>query len=506
MKYVFKTRPYAHQVRALKFAIRRFKAGKPGVALFLEPRTGKTKTTIDTLGCLHSLYGLRKVLIVAPNRVLGTWIHEIHTHSPLNIQIIVWDKDARQHDIPPMPGAYDMQVVLINYDAFGTPGRKTRSGARSRANGRFKHRARIQKWVGRGPAACVLDESHKIKAPQGKVSNLVVSMRGLFAFRFLLTGTPVTKAKRAYDMYMQSKFIDDLPPWGLTVDEFKNHTGMWTAKNGFPQWLRPDERGMADLQRHVHRVGIVVRREDCFDLPPREHRIIHTPLSRAAARHYDEMAEEFVTQLENGEIAEASIPLVVTLRLLQITSGFVGVQKRARHPRTGEPILVTVPRRISDEKQQALNAIVSEEVAERDEKIVVAGRFKPDLRAIGQTMDHYKIPFWEIRGGIHREVTDGNIRDFRVHQGAGAMVVQPQAASLGIDLSTAAHMVWYSLTPNWVDFTQCCDRIALSRSSTTFTYLIAPGTVDEMLYESLQMDTDVSKEIMRNPRSILRQK
>lgn len=504
MKYTFKTTPYKHQVRALKFAVRRFKAGKPGVAFLMEPRTGKTKTTIDTIGCLHKLYGLRKVLIVAPNRVLGTWIHEIHIHSPLNVQVLVWDKDARKTAISQPPGAYDVQVVLVNYEAFGTPGRKTKSGGRSRANGRFKYRSLIQKWVGAGPAAVVLDESHKIKNPSGKASTMIVSMRGLFAYRFLLTGTPVTKAKRAHDIYAQWKFMDELPTWGTTVDDFKAHTGKWIASNGFPQWVGQRETGMRDLKKLIHTDGIVVRREDCFDLPPREHRIIHTPLSPVAAKHYDEMADTFVTMLENGEIAEASIPLVVTLRLLQITSGFVGVQRRARHPRTGEPVLVTHARRISTEKMDALADLMAEESVERDEKIVVAGRFNPDLNAAIQATQKLRIPHWEIRGKIHREVTDANIRDFRNHEGAGAMVVQPQAASLGIDLSTAAQLVWYSLTPSWVDFTQTNDRIALSRTSTTFTYLIAPGTVDELLYQSLQMDTDVSKQIMANPRSILR--
>jgi SNF2 family DNA or RNA helicase len=498
VRYRFKTKPYLHQVRALKFAIRRFKAGKPGVAFLMEPRTGKTKTTIDTLGCLHALYGLRKVLIVAPNRVLGTWIHEIHTHSPLNVQVIVWDKDARKQQIPPMPGAYDMQVILVNYEAFGTPGRRTKSGGRSRANGRFKYRTLIQKWVGRGPAACVLDESHKIKAPQGKAATMLVSMRGLFAYRFLLTGTPVTKAKRAHDIYQQWKFMDELPRWGTTVDDFKNHTGRWLAHNGFPQWVAAKDPGMADLKRLIHTDGFVVKREDCFDLPPREHRVIPITLDRVTARHYDEMAEEFVTMLENGEIAEASIPLVVTLRLLQITSGFVGIPKAIRGK------MVSVAHRIGEEKLRALDDLLVEETLERDEKIVIVGRFNPDLNGAIRVLEKRKIPYWQVRGGIHRDVTDGNIRDFRNHTGAGAMVVQPQAASLGIDLSTSAHLVWYSLTPSWVDYTQTNDRIALSRTSTTFTYLIAPDTVDAMLYDALQMDGDVSKAIMSSPRSILR--
>jgi hypothetical protein len=79
------------------------------------------------------------------------------------------------------------------------------------------------------------------------------------------------------------------------------------------------------------------------------------------------------------------------------------------------------------------------------------------------------------------------------------MLVQPDAASLGIDLSTADRMIWFSLTSSWVNWTQCCDRIALSDRPTSFTYLQVPGSVDELLYQSLLNDTDVARTIMTRP-------
>lgn len=501
MRYQWKTKPYKHQRDAVVWALQQFKRGRHA-ALLMEPRTGKSKTTIDTLGCLHLKYRLRKVFIIAPNRVLGTWIHEIHTHCPFNVEIVVWDKEARRRPIPQPSPAYDFQAVLVNYDAFGTPGRKLPSGRRSKASGRFKTRAHVQKWVGEGPAACVLDESHKIKSPSGKTSMMIVSMRRLFRWRFILTGTPVTKAKRVHDIYMQWSWMDQLPSWGQTVAEFKQHTGRWIDSNGFPQWVGPRQRGMRDVSRLLAKDAVIVRREDCFDLPPREDRVISVKLSAVTARHYDEMAEEMVTQLESGAVAEASIPLVVTLRLLQITSGFVGIQER-RIVR-GKRKLVSVPHRLAWEKLEALRELMIDEVLERDQKVVVAARFVPDLDAIHKLCRDMKLPVWEIRGGLTRQETDNAIREFRTHESAGAMVIQPAAASLGIDLSTAAHMVWYSLTPSWVDFTQANDRIALSRRSTTFTYLLAEGTADELVYDTLRMDGEVSKAILQSPRRLLR--
>src|SRR3546814_10797975 len=47
--YRFKTRPYAHQKEALRQLI----SNGYGGALLMEPRTGKTKTTIDYMSMLH---------------------------------------------------------------------------------------------------------------------------------------------------------------------------------------------------------------------------------------------------------------------------------------------------------------------------------------------------------------------------------------------------------------------------------------------------------------------
>jgi hypothetical protein len=86
------------------------------------------------------------------------------------------------------------------------------------------------------------------------------------------------------------------------------------------------------------------------------------------------------------------------------------------------------------------------------------------------------------------------------------MVIQPQAASMGIDLSTASTMVWYSHVQSWVDFTQACDRIALSRSSTTFYHFVAENSIDEILMGTLANDTDVAKELMAHPERLLQGK
>ena len=488
MKYLWRTKPYSHQVAAVKQLLRQ----KYGGALLMEPRTGKTKTTIDWLSILALKGAIDRAVIVCPTRVMGTWLQEFHIHCPLLVDITVWDSDRRKQPPPPVSKVHDLSVLIVNYEAFATPGKRLKSGRRSKSSGRYKVRAQIRNWVGDGSsAACVLDESHKIKNPSGKAANMLVTMGPDFARRLILTGTVITKANRAHDVYMQWKFLNpDRFSHLRTLSDFRNHFGRWVQVGGngvaFPKYLGP--RNLEELKSTMAKDAIIVRREDCFDLPPREDivRFVDLKSSRAA---YDQMASDMIARLESGEVAEASIELVRILRLAQITSGFV----------TTEAGKVE---RVGMEKAKALGEEL-EPLLEAGQKVVVAARWRPDLDLIEDIARGFEVPVWSIRGGKKREETDQAIREFRDHEDAGVIVIQPSSSSLGIDLSTASHMIWYGHTPSWVDFSQACDRIALSRSSTTFIHLVARSSVDETLLETLRNDGDVAQLVMAKPKEAL---
>lgn len=503
MKYPFKTKPYKHQIEGIKFAFGQFNRNL-GAALLFEPRTGKTKTAIDIAAILALKRNIRKVVVIAPNRVLGTWAKEFHTHCPLVYELVVWDASERRKGVIRQPmGHVDLMVLVTNYETFATPGRKLPSGRRSRTTGRFKNRDFLTKWIGGEEALIIVDESHKLKNPSGKASNMIVGMRRFFSHQLILTGTPITKARRAADIYMQWRLIspDRFSRWGATYEDFRLHTGRWIDSNGFPQWVGPKERGLADLQRGLHQDGLVIKRAECFDLPATlPDRIIPVPL-KASAKHYDEMAELFITELENGDIAEASIPLVVTLRLAQITSGHVGIVEP--HP-TNPNKQVSRSVRVGREKIEALREIFLEETIEKEEPTIVVARWKADLDDIHALCVAMKIPVVSIRGGMSRDSTDDALRMFARRSGeASVMLVQPQAGGVGLDMRTAGHTIWYSLTSSYVDFVQMKDRNALHHNAVQHTFLIAPGTVDQLLYDTLQADGDVTKRILKRP-SVLR--
>jgi SNF2 family DNA or RNA helicase len=343
----------------------------------------------------------------------------------------------------------------------------------------------------------VLDESHRIKTPNARKTRMLWKLGKTADYRLILTGTVLTKKKRVFDIYSQWQFLNPESPLvaDQTLKTFKEEYGVWTSRNGYPQWLR--NQNMTKLRKLLHAEAFAITRDECFDLPPRRDQIIPVELTGHNAELYDQMAEEMVAKIKTGEITEASIKLVQTLRLSQLTSGITRTTPTEDHP---ESRLLRVGR----DKLIVLEELLTD-LFEADEKVVVAARWRADIAAIAQLATKLKTPAYQIHGGIpSRDRQPKHIKPFNQRDGKALLVMQPQAGGLGIDLSAASIFIWFSLTNSWVDYTQSEDRIALSNRSTIFMYLIARGTVDQVLYDTNQEDGDIARAVTESPDRLLR--
>jgi hypothetical protein len=430
---------------------------------------------------------------------MDVWIDEIKTHCPAKYRITIWDKEGRQYVALPRYGTDYLDFVIVNYDAFSTPGdvigvNVDGSKKRSRkVGGRYDVLKKLKTWQ---PNLIVLDESHRIKGPQSKKSMMIHKLGPVAEKRILATGTAVTKRKRVFDLYSQWKFLNPHSPLieGHSLASFKQKYGIWITRNGYPQYL--GERNKKKLHKLLHNESFAVTRDECFDLPANfPPQIIHVPLEESRQVYID-MAEEMIAQIQTGEITEATIKLVLNLRLCQITSGITRTTPSERYPK-GRLV------RIGHEKLRILDDLFSDWF-EQEEKLVVCARFRADIASIARLAKEHKVAPQLIYGGQKRRERTKNIETFRYKQGPAVMILNPQAGSLGIDLRTASTMIWYSLTSSYVDYTQTMDRIALSGKANRFIYLQGKGTYDEDQYADLQGDQQAIKQIMASPELLLR--
>lgn len=551
--YRFKTKPYDHQVRALRKLIKK----KWGGALLMEPRTGKTKVLIDYASILHVRGKVNRVLVFAPAGVMGVWEEEIPIHCPVKHRITVWDKDARKEIPLPRFGQDILDFVIVNYDAASTAGslrkdpktgkvawwRQYRKGGRykpqpdryerdengnilyfvenpntfeydqvspdtegakprldplarrirDRRGGRYEFRKKIEAWQ---PQLIALDESHRIKSPSATKSKIIHQLGRIAPYRVIMTGTVVTKKKRIYDVYSQWLFLNprrfvDLAKQPLTFAEFKEQFSVITRRDGYPKWLR--NKNEDTLHTLMHKDAFSVLREDCFDLPPHTQQIIPVHLDESLEA-YMQMAEDMVARIETGEITEASIALVQGLRLRQLTNGIAKTSGTKEHPKGHLRI-------IGSEKLDVLESRL-EDLMEAGEHVIIGASFRPDLQRIEKMCDKHKWKNFVVMGGVDRRDRQRMRLEFENYDGPAIFIGNPAAASEGIDLRSAAIMIWYSLPTSWVHYKQYQERNALHPGPRFEEFLIASGA-DQLIYDTLQEDGDVGKMMITSPRRLL---
>jgi SNF2 family DNA or RNA helicase len=497
--YKFKVRPYKHQHDAIKRSLTQLKK-TGGVALLMEPRTGKTKVAIDTACILHQKGEVSRVMVFCPNGVIGVWEDEIAANCPFPYRILIWDRRGRKKFQLPStrPGVIDF--VILNYDAGSTPGKlltkqvKDAQGEmrtvkyRSKRGGKYDFRKAIKAWK---PDMIIADESHKFKKPSATKTRTMHILRPYTRYAMILTGTILTKKKRIVDVYSQVKFMNPNSKLvrGHNAKSFKEMYSRNLSKGVYEQWI--GNRNEAKLRRLLHAEAYSVTRAECYDLPPSRIQIVHFQLTGHNAELYQQMAEDMIAKIKTGEITEAQIQLVQSLRLAQLTSGFAKTTPTEEHP---EARLIRVGR---DKFRTWADRV--EDLAEAEEKIVVAARFKADIATIIQHCKSIKVPCYAVYGGVERRERDRRRKMFNERPGPSVFVMQPQASSVGIDLRSSSIFHWYSLTNSWVDFTQAMDRVALAERGVVYEFFEAVGTIDTVMREGLAEDEEIGKRVMRNP-------
>ena len=89
MNYKFKTKPYAHQLKALERSW-----DKTYFAYFMEMGTGKSKVLIDNASMLYDKGEINGLLLVAPKGVYKNWYEgEIPDHMVKHIEkkVVLWE-------------------------------------------------------------------------------------------------------------------------------------------------------------------------------------------------------------------------------------------------------------------------------------------------------------------------------------------------------------------------------------------------------------------------------
>ena len=253
MNYKFKTKPYAHQLKALEMSW-----NKEVFAYFMEMGTGKSKVLIDNISMLYDKGKINGALIIAPKGVYKNWYDsEIPEHmvKHINKKVILWQALINQKQQDRLDTLFksevDLHILIMNVEALSTK----------------KGKIFAEKFINCHNVLMAIDESTTIKNPSAKRNKSIVSLGVNAKYRRILTGSPVTKSP--LDLYKQCEFLD---PWLLGHNSYytfrTRYAIMKTANfNGRSVQIVVGYKHLDELADKLKPFSYRVLKDECLDLP-----------------------------------------------------------------------------------------------------------------------------------------------------------------------------------------------------------------------------------------------
>lgn len=453
------------QEEALQFALER-----PACMLDMEMGTGKTRVAIDAIMARPEV---RTVLVVCPKAVMGVWPRELAKYAEegsyctfqrkpgetvQRTAIRLWDFLNEGTLLTADETDTRKRIVVINYDSVWRE-----------PLGNYLVRLADRREI----HMVVLDESHRAKAAGSKVSKYLAMLGRRVPVRMCLSGTPM--ANSPLDVYGQYRFLDR-SIFGTNFEAFKQQ---YAVLGGPERKFVVGYKNQQELMTRFRSVAYTCRMSDVADriklpeaLPPVR---VGVELPARDMRTLAELSEEFVAECAGGFVTATNV-LVKMLRMQQICAGFCPVQDG--------PLEDAEVRDLNQAKGDMLQQILQDLPPE--EQVVVFCVFQHDLDEVRMVAHSEGRHYFELSGRAHQ------LEEWREDPGA-VIAVQIQAGAEGVDMTCARHAVYFSLPHSLALYDQSKARLYRPGQGerVSFLHLVAEGTVDEAMYESLQRKRDV---------------
>jgi SNF2 family DNA or RNA helicase len=466
MNYKFKSKPFAHQSKALEMSW-----NKEVFAYFMEMGTGKSKVLIDNICMLYNAGKINGALIIAPKGVYKNWFDsEIPNHMPDYIEkkIGLWRTDPNAKELKPLfsTGA-ELHILIMNVEAFST-----KKGVL------FAH-----KFLSCHNALIGIDESTTIKNPNAKRTKSILSLKPLSKFRRILTGSPVTKSP--LDLFSQCQFLDS---WLLNQSSYYAFRTRYAVCRKINVSGRQVEivvgyRNLGELSEKIKPFSYRVLKDDCLDLPPKTYikRIIE--LSDEQKKVYKTMKEKAIAFL-NGKMVSTATVITQLMRLHQITCG---------HFKSDDGTIQELKNNRIDQLMEILEEV--------EGKAVIWAHYRYDIQAIVKSIskkygENSVVTYYGDTSTDDRQKAITKIQD--KDSSVRFIVGTPQTGGYGITLTGASTMIYYSNGYDLEKRQQSEARIDRIGQEKPMTYIdiIAEGTVDDKIVQSLRKKVNIATEVM----------
>lgn len=451
---IFKTATLDHQRPAFWFAYER-----RAVMLAIAMRGGKSKITVDLIVNRGHLL----TLILCPAKVVDTWADHVRNHAGRELTVLALDSSmtieqrvqAAQAAIDHAQATGQQLVIVTNYEAitlapFGPTITYNDKGQARRIGDDGLLLTAPWDFV-------VCDESHHLKTHGGLQRRVATKLGAVVPWKLALTGTPF--AQTPLDIWGQAMFLDP-GVFGSSYTKFRDEYAVMNpmVPNKVKRYVRMD-----DFRRRFLSFAYVVTAEEIADVVTVERPVFKTEtciLSENAQRIYEELENDFVTNLGEGLAGELTVKNSMSklLRLQQLTGGTLKDDNGNEY--TVDTSKVDLLGRVFDRFPVT-------------EPLVVFARFTADLDAIKRKA--------EEQGRRYAELSGRNKRKGKAAWLAGdadVLAIQIQTGREGLELVRGYNAIYYSLGFSLTDYRQSLARILGMNQHRRVTYWLLVAELD----------------------------
>lgn len=496
--YGFKTPPLKHQTVGLNKAydMRSF-------AYFMDRGTGKSWMAVNEAAALRMEGKIQGVVVIVKKTLRKNWVgwdkgdapgqrEGFIGHSPIPAQFFLpdgGDGAALRKYASWLGQDHDFPVLIVAMESL------SQGGAVKIVKSFLQAYLKVM---------IIVDESQDI-GNHDSIRSKVVHEFGLSGeFNRVLTGSPISTGPM--NLYSQFEFLD---PNIIGMGDFYAFRNRYAEMGGFPNPKTGKPTKIVGYQNLDELFSILapyvyqVRKSDVLDLPPKvfERRTIQ--LTQEQKDLYRKIKRERKYEHDGSEI-EIQNTLELALRLHTIAGGFlsstsavnVGTEDDPKIKKQSKWTEIIPPDR--NPKLQELISIIRENP---DRSFIVWAAYKPEIELITNAI---QAAFPEqIVVGLHGGVPDDErerVKELFQSKKALCLVGNTQTGGAGHTLTACEIMVYWNNTEKMIDREQSEDRAHRHGLDHSVLYidLIAEGTVDETIMESVGEKMDLSEYIRAN--------
>lgn len=440
----FKTKPYEHQIHDLELM-----DGKTAFAILDEPGLGKSKVVIDDSTRLWDSGAIEGVIIVCPNSIKSNWSDQIEIHSPVQADVLPYRsdrKDSATQWVERGPNSETLRFLVMAVESMSS--RNATLVSRDFAR---RHRTLL-----------IIDESTRIKTSTANRTKNVISLSTLCKFKRIMTGTLLTKSLEG--AWSQFEALD---PRILNMD-FYPFRGYFCVLGGYKMKQVVASRNEDDFFDIVSPWISLKKKSECLDLPNK----VFQTRKVSPTSEMKKLYNDIVSGVANDP--SFSVAMVRDLRLHQISGGFTYkidteasmkflMEELAAIESGGElpdpdkldTHYISVPVPGPNPKIEELLEIADEIPG----KIVVWCRYRAEILAIADSLKSAKYKFVEFHGGVDEDLRQDSVRAFQNDPEVKFFIGQVNTGGIGLTLTSASTMVFFSNDWSGENRIQAEDRI-----------------------------------------------